>query len=273
MNDIWNPWHGCHKYSEGCQNCYMYFLDSQREKNGNEIYKVKTNFNLPLKKNRNGEYKIQSGAVIRVCMTSDFFLQEADEWRDEVWDMIRTRKDVMFWLQTKRAERVADNLPKDWGDGWENVIMVFTAENQKRADERIPILLNLPAKHKAIMCAPMIDKITLDNYLKTNQIELVLVDGENYEGNRPLYYNWVKGLYDECIKYNVKFNFVGTGNIFIKEGKTYHIAKAYQKVMALKSKLQNPLIYKDIKVQQKCKNCERKDSCNGCSWCGKCSVR
>ena len=41
MNDIWNPWHGCKKYSEGCENCYMYFLDSQRDKDGSNIYKVK----------------------------------------------------------------------------------------------------------------------------------------------------------------------------------------------------------------------------------------
>ena len=272
MNDIWNPWHGCRKYSEGCENCYMYFLDSQREKDGSDIYKVKTNFNLPLKKNRNGEYKIPSGSTIRVCMTSDFFLEEADEWRDEVWNMIRTRKDVTFWLQTKRAERVAANLPDDWNDGWENVIMVFTAENQKRADERIPILLNLPFKHKGIMCAPMISEITLDEYLKTGKIEIILVDGENYEGNRPLYYDWVKKLYDECVKYNVRFDFVGTGNVFIKDGKTYHIPKAYQKVMALKSKLQNPLEYNEMKIQLKCKNCKRKDRCNGCSWGGKCKI-
>lgn len=42
MNDIWNPWHGCKKYSEGCENCYMYYLDSQRDKDGSKIYKVKT---------------------------------------------------------------------------------------------------------------------------------------------------------------------------------------------------------------------------------------
>lgn len=270
MNDIWNPWHGCHKYSEGCEHCYMYFLDSKREKNGSEIYKVKNNFNLPLKKTRSGEYKIPSGATIRVCMTSDFFLEEADEWREEVWNMIKLRKDVNFWLQTKRANRVKDNLPEDWGEGLENVFMVFTAENQKRADERLPILLDLPFKHKGIMCAPMIGEITLDSYLKTGQFEVVLVDGENYDGNRPLFYDWVKKLYDECIKYNVEFRFIGTGNVFIKDGKTYHIPKAYQNVMALKSKLQNPLVYTDVKIQPKCKNCKRRFSCNGCKWCGKC---
>ncbi len=63
--------------------------------------------------------------------------------------MIKLRPDITFWLQTKRAERVLDNLPSWWGDGLENVIMVFTTENQKkRADERLPILLDLPFKHK-----------------------------------------------------------------------------------------------------------------------------
>ena len=117
--DIWNPWHGCRKYSEGCDNCYMFYQDQERGKCGSDIYKVKTNFNLPLKKDRQGNFKIESGARIRVCMTSDFFLEEADPWRDEVWDMIRIRADVHFWLLTKRAERMEGCLPWDWLDGWE----------------------------------------------------------------------------------------------------------------------------------------------------------
>ena len=45
-SDIWNPWHGCRKYSEGCDHCYMYYLDNERGKSGGEIYKVKTNPDL-----------------------------------------------------------------------------------------------------------------------------------------------------------------------------------------------------------------------------------
>ena len=111
-SDIWNPWHGCRKYSEGCDHCYMYYLDSERGKSGGEIYRVKTNYNLPLKKDRQGSYKIKSGESIQVCMTSDFFLEEADAWRDEVWDMIRLRPDVHFWLLTKRARRIQECLPR-----------------------------------------------------------------------------------------------------------------------------------------------------------------
>ena len=270
MTEIWNPWHGCKKYSEGCENCYMYFLDKQRDKDGSEIYKVKTNFNLPIKKGRDKQYKVKSGSSLMVCMTSDFFLEEADEWREEVWEMIRTRQDVSFWLQTKRAERVKECLPSDWGDGYKNVSLTFTAENQKRADERIPILLDIPLKRRGIMCAPMIGEVSLDKYLATGKIDIVLADGENYEGNRPLYYEWIKRLYDECLKYNVSFEFVGTGNYFIKDGVTYHIPKAYQKVMAQRSGLNIPQKDVNIKVQKKCKTCKMNASCNGCRWCGKC---
>ena len=110
-SDIWNPWHGCRKYSEGCENCYMFYLDREHRNDGSKIYKVKTNFKLPLRKDRQGNFKIKSGEHIRICMTSDFFLEEADEWRDEVWDMIRIRSDVHFWLLTKRADRIKEHLP------------------------------------------------------------------------------------------------------------------------------------------------------------------
>ena len=75
MHDIWNPWHGCRKCSEGCENCYMYFLDRMRDQDGSRIYRTKNGFRYPLSKDRQGKYKVKSGEMIRVCMTSDFFLR------------------------------------------------------------------------------------------------------------------------------------------------------------------------------------------------------
>ena len=72
----------------------MYFLDSLRDKNGSDIYRTKAGFRYPLSKDRAGNYKIKSGEMLRVCMTSDFFLKEADEWRDEAWEIIHQRPDV-----------------------------------------------------------------------------------------------------------------------------------------------------------------------------------
>lgn len=87
MHDIYNPWHGCRKKSEGCENCYMYYLDKKRNIDSTLITKT-NNFYYPISKKRDHTYKIKSGELIRICMTSDFFLEEADKWRDEVWDMI-----------------------------------------------------------------------------------------------------------------------------------------------------------------------------------------
>ena len=43
---IWNPWHGCHKVSEGCQHCYMYFLDGKRGIDTSKVYRTE-NLNIP----------------------------------------------------------------------------------------------------------------------------------------------------------------------------------------------------------------------------------
>ncbi len=290
MHDIWNPWHGCRKVSEGCAHCYMYFLDTMRQQDGSHIYKVKNNFKYPLKKNRDGSYKVKSGEQLRVCMTSDFFLEEADKWRSEAWEIMKKRSDVVFFLLTKRPQRVEKCLPKDWGDGWENIFFHVTCENQKRADERIPILFDLPFKHKGIMVAPFIGRVEIESYLKQNRIEQVIAGGENYDGARPLRYEWVKSLYEQCAENDVTFHFFETGTRFIKDGKLYEMPdKQLQSKMAYQSglnyagkkiefKLEIPeaqigLFENDFyekKFREKCEFCGSKMLCNGCSDCGRC---
>ncbi len=66
----------------------MYYLYSLRGKGGGEIYRTKAGFRYPLSKDRSGQYKVKSGEMIRACMTSDFFLGEADPWRDEGWQTV-----------------------------------------------------------------------------------------------------------------------------------------------------------------------------------------
>ena len=85
------------------------------------------------------------------------------------------------YLLTKRPERVAKHLPNDWGDGWENVFFNVTCENQKRADERLPILMDLPFKHKGIMCAPFIGPLSIEKYLNGGQIEQVICGGRELQ--------------------------------------------------------------------------------------------
>lgn len=219
MHDIWNPWHGCVKCSEGCAHCYMYFLDSQRGHNGAEIYRTKTGFHYPLSRDRAGNYKVKSGEQLRVCMTSDFFLEQADPWRREAWEIMDQRRDISFFLLTKRPERVEKCLPYNWGDGWEHIFFNVTCENQRRADERIPILYSLPFKHKGIMTAPLLGPIEIEKYLAMGQIEQVICGGENYDGARPCDYDWVRSLHRQCANQNVTFCFIETGTNFIKDGR------------------------------------------------------
>lgn len=247
----WNPWHGCHKCSEGCQNCYAYFLDKRYGRDTNEVLKNKSNFDYPIKKDRDGNYKLPSGSYVRVCMTSDFFLEESDAWRTEAWNMIRQRPDVTFSLLTKRAHRIKDHLPSDWGDGWDNVEFAVSAENQKRVDERIPYLLDVPTNHRWISVKPFIGEVDLEKYLATGKIETVLAGGENYMGCRPLHYEWVKKLHDQCEKYNVHLIFGQTGNVFVKDGVEYKIRnRTDQMVQAVRSGLSYPHLDIEKRVQE-----------------------
>ena len=272
MNDIWNPWHGCRKISEGCLNCYMFRMDASRGADGGRIYRVKNNFSLPLKKDRQGSYKVPSGMTLRVCMTSDFFLKEADEWRDAVWQTMRLRPDVHFWLLTKRASRIRECLPPDWGEGYDNVSLNVSIENQKRADERLPILLDIPAKHRGAMAAPLIEPLSIGRWLDTGLLEEILADGENYDGARPLRYEWVKSLYEECASRKIRFTFCGIGNEFIMNGRVYHVPKAYQHAEAQRSGLQYPPLEREVRLQPRCAKCPRRFYCSGCTWCGRCGT-
>ncbi|MBD5391366.1 DUF5131 family protein [bacterium] len=290
MHDIWNPWHGCIKKSEGCEHCYMYYLDKTRGRDGGHIYRVKNNFDYPLHKNADGTYKVQSGEHIRVCLTSDFFLDAADAWRDAAWRIMAARPDVAFHLLTKRPERVISHLPPDWGDGWDNVMLSVTAENQAHADERIPILLDIPARHRGIMTAPFIGPISIRQYLSTGKIEQVIAGGENYDGARVLKYDWVRDLYDECVAADVQFCFIETGTRFEKDGKIYNIpTKRRQSVQAFKSGLQHAgreIVWNLHRAQADlfgdapwytpkfgpdCATCAMRMICNGLDTGGKCA--
>lgn len=234
MDQRWNPWHGCHKLSEGCRNCYVYRMDARHEKNAGEVKINVSSFRLPVAKNRQGGYKYPSGTVFYTCFTSDFFLEDADRWRGEIWQIIRERSDCKFFIITKRIDRFLTNIPEDWGEGYDNVAIAVTTENQKMADYRLPIYLNLPIKHKLIVCEPLLEEIHLSKYLLP-QIESVSVGGESGPEARPCHYEWVLNIREQCIKAGVPFDFRQTGAKFIKDGKLYRVPKEKQIPQAQKA--------------------------------------
>ena len=226
---MWNPWHGCHKYSDGCRHCYVFREDAARGAGipTTEVRKT-TMFKLPLRRDRQKNWKFPAGTLFWLCYTSDLLIKEADEWRDEIWDIIRQRGDCHFVFFTKRIERLQECLPPDWGDGWDNVTIGLSVENQDRADFRIPIFMSVPLKHRYIVVAPMLEQVNLARWLDPTLIEEVTVGGESGKYARHLNFDWVLKLREQCVANSVGFTFHQTGSYLIKDGHTFHIPREHQ---------------------------------------------
>lgn len=221
---MWNPWRGCHKHSEGCKYCYIHKGDAKRGIDTNNIVKTEK-MSVPIERykrgERKGQYKIPPGETIYLCFSSDFLIEEADEWRKECWHIIKERQDLHFIFLTKRIERFAQCVPEDWGNGWDNVTVGCTIENQEMADYRLAILDTLPIKHKNIICQPLIESIQIEKHL--NGVELVVVGGESDNNARPLNYDWVLSIREQCVRNHVKFEFRQCATIFIRDGIQYKL--------------------------------------------------
>lgn len=179
----------------------MYRRDAEFGKDTTHVHKT-ANFDLPLKKNRQKEYKLQpDGEPVYTCMTSDFFVDEADEW----------------------------------SDGYENVSIMCTCENQNQADIRLPFFLSLPIRHRSIIHEPMLEGINIEKHLATGKIESVTCGGESGDDARICDFAWILESMTQCVKYNVPFHFKQTGARFKKGNRVFLIEWKDQMMQAQKS--------------------------------------
>lgn len=232
---MWNLWHGCHKWSEGCRHCYVYRTDGKYGKDSSVVTKTEK-FGLPLQKKKNGEYKIPSGNLVYTCFTSDFLIEDVDEWRAEAWEMMRIRQDLHFMFITKRIDRLQQCLPPDWGDGYDNVTICCTMENQDRVDYRLPIYKESPIKHKIIICEPLLSQIDFRGELE-GWVEQVVAGGESGKEARVCNYDWVLDIRRQCVEAHVGFWFKQTGSYLLKDGHEYKVARQFQHSQARKAEL------------------------------------
>ncbi len=229
---LWNLIHGCHRKSEGCLNCYVFARDGQHGVDTNIVRKTAM-FNLPLRKDRKGDWKIPPGSLVMTCFSSDFFIEEMDQWRDEAWDMIRERRDLKFYIVTKRPERISRSLPDYWQEIEERVYLCCTMENQQRVDERLPIFSRLRHKHKDIIVEPILGPIDFHGGL--SGIGSVTVGGESGMHARQCNYEWILDIRRQCADAGIGFWFKQTGGRFVKDGKTYRLAHRVQMQQAGKA--------------------------------------
>lgn len=230
---MWNPWHGCHKLSAGCLHCYVYRGDAKRGRDSSIVTKNET-FDLPVRRKKNGEYKIPPGNNVYTCFSSDFLVEDADEWRPEAWAMMKERSDLDFMFITKRIDRLAECLPDDWGDGYDNVTICCTMENQDRVDYRLPIYKEAPIKHKIIICEPLLSAVDFSPYLG-DWVEQIVAGGESGREARVCDYEWVMDIRRQFMEHDISFWFKQTGAKLRKENKLYSIPRNLQHVQARKA--------------------------------------
>lgn len=195
-NDTWNPWQGCIKISSGCKFCYMYRDKRRYGKNPAKVVKsAKPTFEAPLRKFQ--------GPLVFTCSWSDFFIQQADEWRPEAWDIIRQTPHLIYQILTKRPHLIKDRLPEDWGDGWDNVWLGVTIEDRDavwRANE----LLNIPASLRFISHGPMLERIDMKY---RPGFGWVITEGESGVKDlwRPAQTEWFRRVRDNCLLQGIPY--------------------------------------------------------------------
>ena len=200
----WNPWQGCRPVSPGCTNCYMY-REKRRFKQdpATVIRSSRATFNAPL--------RWKDPAKVFVCSWSDFFIDEADQWRPAAWEIMRKTQHLTYQVLTKRPENIAGRLP----DGWPflNVWLGVTAENQDMADARIPVLMEHDAAKHFVSIEPMIGPVDLGrNYRRFQNgkpvypctesylfdLDWVIVGGETGPTARVMNHEWAESLLNLC---------------------------------------------------------------------------
>ena len=188
-NKTWNPWHGCTKVSPGCAHCYM-FRDKARYGQDPQLVKrsAPSTFRSPL--------RWKEPALVFTCSWSDFFHEAADDWRADAWEIIRKTPHLTYQVLTKRPERIAAHLPKDWGEGYPNVWLGTSVENA-RWTHRIQQLADVPARLRFLSCEPLLGHVSIAEALLPS-IHWVIAGGESGPKARPMDLDAARWLRDLC---------------------------------------------------------------------------
>jgi protein gp37 len=129
-------------------------------------------------------------ALVFTCSWSDWFHEAADAWRDEAWAVIRRCPHLDFQILTKRQDRIAAHLPRDWGSGYPNVWLGVSIENNRHVF-RADVLRGIPAAVRFISAEPLLGPLPS---LNLAGIDWLIVGGESGPGFRPMDSAWALDL-------------------------------------------------------------------------------
>jgi protein gp37 len=207
-----NPWIGCHKVSQGCTHCYAEALVTKRlggpgnwGLNGTRRRTSPALWRKPYRWNLDA---ITEGRPARVFCASlaDIFEDKEgpNQWRPEVFALIRNTAHLDWQLLTKRPENIARMLPDDWGDGYPNVWLGTSIEDQRVAD-RAPVLVSVPSYVHFVSYEPAIGPLA--EAIDLTGIEWMIVGGESGPKYRRMDLDWARDMKAKCEEEGVAFFF------------------------------------------------------------------
>jgi protein gp37 len=217
-----NPWWGCAKVSPGCLNCYA---EAWAKRVGEKVWGTgqdrrfftDKHWDEPLKWNTDAKSEEWRKRVFCASMADVFELRnDLDPWRDRLWKLIDDTPWLDWLLLTKRPENIRKKVP--WKNEWPaNVWIGTTVEDQERANERLPILLEFPAKRRFLSCEPLLGAIDLSKWTKDrpknlHAIDWVIAGGESGPGARAMLPGWARTLRDQCQRSGIPFHFKQWGH-------------------------------------------------------------
>jgi protein gp37 len=201
-----NPWWGCEKVSPGCTNCYAE-RDSHRRgwavwgKEKPRRFFSDEHWKGPLKWDRAAAKAGERRRVFCASM-ADVFEDRPDlvPWRSRLWHIIEATPNLDWLLLTKRPENVRAMVRGDWlVKPRPNVWLGTSAEDQERAAERIPVLLEIPAQIRFISAEPLLGELDLAPYLqRPGGLDWVITGGESGPNFRPLREWWLHKIVQDC---------------------------------------------------------------------------
>lgn len=222
----WNPWYGCIKVSPGCKGCYMYReMEFYNQHDPSVVARSKTKFNEPLAMAKDDEIKF-----VFTCSWSDWFIEHADQWRDEAWDIVLDTPGLVYLILTKRPQLIPFRLPSQAGHTFvpENVWIGTSIENMDTLHTRYHEMSKLkffyPDGLYWLSIEPLLEPIAdmLDFFIKNDEVwkpSWVVIGGESGDPGSKKYaprecrFSWLSDIVEVCQKYKIP--------VFVKQVGTY----------------------------------------------------
>jgi len=209
--ETWNPITGCTPISEGCQHCYARRM-AKRLAGRCGYPEAPHEFDVTLHEDKVSDpLRWRKPRTVFVCSMSDLFHKDVPNYYlNTLFDLMTATPQHTYIVLTKRARRMAEflqatrwlNRGKLEGKA-QNVWLGVTAENQQRADERIPYLLATPGGVRFVSVEPMLSQMYLVPYLREwegmpSTLGWVICGAETGPGARPMDLAWARDLRDQC---------------------------------------------------------------------------